>query len=138
MNTSRHLTLAFLLALAVCIVGCQHTQEKAVERKPDLPWGGFGEPGVGKICVFVGGDIKHPGLYYLIEGASLDSVYYSFGGWGGHGDFGGTPPLRVSITRNMDGAQSKQYYQIKKMTKEQRDAVKLKDGDVLEYPTVYF
>jgi hypothetical protein len=103
-------------------------------EEPAGPWQGFGQPGPGRIVVTVLGDIMHPGQYLLDEGANLESVYQACGGSGGHGDFGGTPPRRVIVNRKGKAT----TYAMVHMTKEAREAIKLADGDILTYPTIYF
>ena len=149
-----------LVVVGVWLTGCQLPAEKAAAPVPEKqppssgavvepppavpesipmleptgPWQGFGEPGIGRISVVVLGDIKHQGQYFLPEGANLESVYQSCGGSGGQGDFGGSPPTSVIVNRN--GQET--TYKMTRMTREERAAVELADGDMLSYPTRYF
>ena len=138
MKSHRKFVGIVTLGVALWLAGCAHTAEKTSPQKPEVAWAGYGNPGVDKVSVIVTGDVKHPGRYYLATGASLASVYFAFGGWGGHGHFEGSPPHRVSITRQVGAATQQTWYQINKMSTEERAAVRLEDGDVLRYPAVIF
>jgi len=116
-----------LLALTVCILSCTH-----MPQNQSRVWD-FGQPGPGKICVVIFGDVKYPGRYYLDGGANLDSVMSVFGGWGGHGDFGGAPPRTVTLQRERDGKIERVNYRFIKMSASERQAVRLSDGDMLIY-----
>jgi hypothetical protein len=131
--------VTLLMSVVLCFSGCQHKPETVETGNFALPWSGFGTPGPGKIRVSIDGDVSHPGLYFLESGANLESAYFSFGGWGGRGGLGaddGLPPFIARIRRPSGGPI--QQYRIQKMSKEEREAVKLEDGDLLEYPTVIF
>ena len=119
------------------VTGCRHQPPTNGAQKPDSPWPGFGEPGVGKISVVVHGDVRHPGHYYLPAGASLESIYATLGGWGGRGEFH-APPTKVRLTREVGGQRTEMDYYIKKMTANEKAAVKLQDGDILYYPIILF
>ena len=159
-NRLGHAAGILLSVLGVLLAGCQRPAEKAAAPEPEAPpassgevaeipppaptrfpmpepagpWQGFGEPGAGRISVTVGGDIEHPGQYFLDEGANLESVYQACGGSGGHGDFGGMPPQRVIVNRKGKVT----TYAMTQMTTEARAAVKLADGDILTYPEIMF
>jgi hypothetical protein len=125
----------FLMA-AICCVSCRHTEQHALISSHVLPWAGFGTSGAGKIMVEVGGrDLQHPGSYYLDDGANLESVYYSFGGWYVQGDSPYWPPVKVILSHS-DGTRT--IYRISKMTKEEKESVRLKDGDRLIYEHTTF
>jgi hypothetical protein len=126
-----------LLALCLSNVSCCHKPISVSTSEPELPWSGFGEPAVGKISVLVGGDVKHPGHYYLDADATLESIFYSFGGWGEHGEFS-IPPKDARLTRQIGGLRVDTFYPIRTMTKQERESVLLKDKDVLLYPTIIF
>jgi hypothetical protein len=127
----------FLVAMLVCATGCRHQPAAGTSKPVASSWAGFGEAGPDKIAVVVSGDVQHPGKYYLAAGASLDSLYAAFGGWGGHGELG-APPHRVLLTRENAGKRTETYYEIKKMTPREKQAVILKDGDSIYYPVVLF
>jgi hypothetical protein len=126
-----------LIVLLMCVAGCRHQPAANVAQKLSSPWAGFGEPGPGMISVVVAGDVRHPGHYYLTSGANLESIYTAFGGWGGHGEFY-VAPYRMRLTREVGGKRTERYYQIRRMTKQEREALELKDGDTLYYATVLF
>ncbi len=138
MKAAQNFVGILTLVVALCLAGSAHTADKTSGPKPEVAWVGYGKPGVDTISVIITGDVKYPGRYYLAGGASLDSVYFAFGGWGGHGDLVGTPPHKVSITRQVDAAKKVKWYGISKMSREEKTAVRLEDGDWLEYPTVIF
>ena len=115
---------AALIAITVCFASCRHTPQGQV-------WD-FGQPGPGKILVFIDGDVKNPGRYYVDDGANLDSVLSVFGGWGGRGD-GGAPPVTVTVQRERDGKLERVNYRFRKMSASERAAVRLRDGDQLYY-----
>ena len=120
----------FLVA-AICCTSCQHTEQHALISSHVLPWAGFGKSGAGKIMVEVGGrDPQHPGSYYLDDGANLESVYYSFGGWYGQGAPTYWPPVKLILSHG-DGTRT--IYRISKMSKDEKESVRLKDGDRLFY-----
>jgi protein involved in polysaccharide export with SLBB domain len=87
--------------------------------------------------VEVSGDIRHPGRYYLPVGADLCSIYKAFGGWGGRSEFNAAPK-NVRLTRESGRERTETKYEIRKMTEQEKQAVLLKDGDRLYYPTVLF
>jgi hypothetical protein len=117
------------------LVGCQHEPARVTKTAAETVWHGFGKPGPGKIAVTVRGDVKHPGCYYLEQGASLESLPYSFGGWGGRSDMIGRPS-KAYISGSYRSV--KIIYLLKRLTKEEREAVKLEDGDLVEYPVDFF
>jgi hypothetical protein len=125
------LLVVTLVALALGVSSCQHT-------RPEAEVWDFGQPGVGKILVFIGGDVKHPGRYYLDDSANLDSVLTVFGGWGGQGDFGGAPPYKVTLSREQDGKMGQVVYRFRKMSASERQAVRLSDGDKLFFNVSIF
>lgn len=137
MRTTRYMVGVLLLAANACLLGCRHIPEGVAVQQTESVWAGYGEPEVGNICVFVDGDVKHSGRYYLKRGANLESVYYAFGGWGGCGD-AGLPPPRVVIVRRVGERKKTVSYPVRKMTKREREAVKLKDGDTLRYLTAIY
>jgi protein involved in polysaccharide export with SLBB domain len=87
--------------------------------------------------VEVSGDVQHPGRYYLPVGADLCSIYKAFGGWGGRSEFHAAPK-NVRLTRKIGGERTETNYEIRKMTEQEKQAVILKDGDRLYYPTLLF
>lgn len=121
---------AALIAVAVCLVSCTHGPKGQT-------WD-FGQPGPGRIVVFIDGDVKHPGRYYLHAGANLDSVLSVFGGWGGQGDFGGAPPSKVTLQRKQNGKLERVDYRFPRMSTSEREAVRLRDGDQLLYHVSVF
>ena len=129
MRTPPPFLRAALIAFAFCVASCRHTRPEAWD---------FGQPGVGKILVFIDGDIRHPGRYYLDDGANLDSVLSVFGGWGGRGDFGGAPPFKVTLQRERDGKIERLDFRFQKMSASERQAVRLSDGDQLVYHVTIF
>ena len=62
---------------------------------------------------------------------------YSVGGPGGAGDMG-VPPQSVIVTRVVHDRPEKIEFTFRKMTKEEREAALLKDGDILYYPRIVF
>ena len=128
----------WLLAIlaVICCVSCQHTGHQVQSVSRALPWFGFGEPGSGKIMVeVVGRDPSHPGRYYLADDANLESVHRSFGGYHDEGEANYWPPPKVYVTHS-DGTRIR--YPLSKMTKEQRESVRLRDGDRLDYATATY
>jgi hypothetical protein len=129
-----------LVTVAICLstLGCQQSPHPGNPwPKGNIRWAGFGEPGLGKVSVVVDGEVAYPGQYFLEKGANLESVMYSIGGPGGAGDMS-IPPQTVKLIRTVNGQPEKISYPIRKMTKEEREAVSLYDGDILYYPTIVF
>jgi hypothetical protein len=130
-------TSIVLITLFVCAIGCRHHVPAGTAKLIDPPWAGFGEPGPGKIVVEISGDVRHPGRYYLPVGANLCSIYTAFGGWGGRGEFHAAPK-NVRLTREIGGESTETNYEIRTMTEQEKQAVILKNGDSLYYPTMLF
>src|SRR4051812_5909887 len=129
MNTDKYrftlLVSARLLLLMFLSSGCAQTKLAdltTAQPTPKVERQSYGEPGPRKIAVIISGDVKHPGKYYLDDGANLDSVLSVFGGWGARGD-GGAPPTKATLTRMKTGVAEKTSYRFWKMTKEEREAV---------------
>src|SRR5262245_40262699 len=73
---------AVALALRRFIVCGLHVGDSSTGTGAEIPWNGYGNPGVGMMRVTVWGDVKHAGDYLLDAGTSLESVYNVVGGWG--------------------------------------------------------
>lgn len=139
-NRFRLLVSAGFLVLMFLQTGCENTKgaDSTISQPArKVAAHSYGEPGPGKIAVIIRGDVKCPGKYYLDEGTSLESALSFFGGWGNRGD-GGAVPSKAIVTRMKEGAVEKNPYRFWKMTKGEREAVILKDGDTLSFPTIIF
>ncbi len=134
-SANRYRAVISLSVVLVALMGCRHEPNSVANTSAKLVWGGFGKPAPGKIAVTVSGDVRHPGRYHLEQGASLESLPYAVGGWGGHGDMH-APPTRASVSGKNRPAKTE--YRIFKMTIEERESVKLQDGDTVEYPAILF
>lgn len=120
-----------LCIAAVSLLSCAHTPP----APPLLTE--YGIPGAGKIQVVIDGDVKHPGKYWIPNTSNLVTVEKVFGGWGGHGDFGGVPPLRVILIRGVNEHEVRNKYSLN-MPADQKAAITLEDGDKLLYPAILF
>jgi len=125
--------LVLLCVAAVGLVSCAHSLPPAAAALPD-----YGTAGAGKIQVTIGGDVRHPGTYWIPESSNLVTVQEVFGGWGGHGDFGGVAtPHHVILIRVVDGQRLRTKYRLN-VPPYKKAAIPLKDGDTLVYPAVVF
>src|SRR5262245_54339638 len=117
----RILTSILFCFAAVGLLSCAHSPP------PAPPIAEYGTPGAGKIQVTICGDVKHPGRYWIPEASNLATVQEVFGGWGGHGDFGGAAPLRVILIRVVDGREVRTKHSLWGQP-EQKATFTLKDG----------
>jgi hypothetical protein len=128
--------LGCLLASALWLFGgC------ASERTPVSQWRGFGNPGPGKIAVTIAGAIEHPGKYFMDGDATLDSALFVFGEFewsGGLSPQDGLSPSMVELLRQTDAGRSSRRFKFWTMSKSEREAVQLLDGDVLWFAKIVF
>jgi len=117
---------AILLVLIVSSFGCRHTQPVASAS--------FGQPGPGKIVVFITGDIDRPGRYYVDDGTALEGIPHLAGGLHVCSTCGMSPS---SVSVNPQGQpEEKQRYSLSRTN--QLQSVRLRDGDVVSYATMHF
>lgn len=128
MNTSRHSVVVLLLALGVWLVGCQHATHKDAAQKPALPWAGFGEPGTGKITVFVAGYVANQGRYHFSDSVTLADLPHLVGGFISCQTCGHTPTL-IRVLRGTE----KLDFSLTGENKKEIETFCLRDGDIINY-----
>ena len=126
-----------IVASILLCIGSVSLLSCASSPPPPPPLTEYGTPGAGKIQIAISGDVKQPGRYWIPDTSNLATVEKVFGGWGGRGDFGGVPPLRVILIRQVDGREVRTKHSLN-MPPDQKAAIILKDGDRLVYPAVVF
>jgi protein involved in polysaccharide export with SLBB domain len=125
------------MTLLFGVVMCLGVSCRTPAPSPPAPLLEYGTPGPDKIRVTIVGDVKEPGMYWVPASSTLASVESVFGGWGGHGDFGGAAPLRVILVRQVNGREVRTKYSLHGRTEQKAD-VTLENGDRLIYPAVLF
>ena len=131
------ISLSFLSALLVPALADPLTQPKPIDEVR------FGEKTKDTLSVVIGGDVAHPGQYFLPKGFGLKSVLGIVGGygWKGHRAHGSAKTAqfhgRIRIFRSIDGAKAtKTEYKISELHQAKSSDVPLLDGDVIEFVTL--
>ena len=137
MKTSGQLAFFLAIAIAVCAAGCQHTPQAGITEEADLDWRGYGDSGPGKITVFVGGYVRHPGRYHLDSGVTLAAIPNFVGGWGKCPTCGNTPRW-VRIKRATDNYRTTVRYTFSQSHETEIQTATLREGDQLDYVVAHW
>jgi hypothetical protein len=129
------------ILLLLIVLGASGAFSK--ESNLELLWDQYGNrvtgaKGKNEIQIQVTGNLKKTGLYRLPKGFGLKSIYGVCGGHGGQGDFGGGPPVILTVTRVVDGKNSVWRHKLKTLRLAKTHDFELQEGDLVYADTRIF
>jgi hypothetical protein len=124
----QHIAITVLLGAAL-LCSCRNVKHRV--------WSGYGQPGSGKIVVFISGWVEHPGRYYLENDVTLEHALTLFGEFRGLG-IDGKPSSKVTLRRLNGGDVERTVYKFREMTRSEREGVRLRDGDEMDFTVGVF
>ncbi len=112
------------LVVLAALAACKSPRPAATELGLDAS---------GSIQIKIVGDVNHPGIYLVSSTTSLANLPNIAGGWTGHGEFGASPSKAI-VKNPADKQTRERIYHLKKLSREEQEAVLFRDGDEVYFP----